>query len=180
MVHVECGTQNLGGAIHNTSKSRVPVLIFAGASPYTQENEMLGSRNEFIHWIQDVFDQRGIMRGYTKYDNEIRTGANVKQLVYRALQIAKSEPAGPVYLMGPREVMEEKTEPVTLDKELWAPLSPSAISQQNIAELTKDLLSAKNPVVVTSYLGRNTEAVGELVCLSEHLAIPFSNQSLIS
>jgi len=172
IVHVECGTQNLGGAIHNAARSRVPVLIFAGASPYTQENELTGSRNEFIHWIQDVFDQRGIVRGYTKYDNEIRTGTNVKQLVYRALQIAKSEPMGPVYLMGPREAMEEETEPVTMNSELWQPISPVAIPPQKIAELAKDLLSAKNPLIVTSYLGRNTEAVGELIRLSEHLAIP--------
>jgi acetolactate synthase-1/2/3 large subunit len=36
IVHVECGTQNLGGMLHNAAKGRVPVLIFAGASPYTQ------------------------------------------------------------------------------------------------------------------------------------------------
>ncbi len=75
----------------------------------------MGSRNEFIHWIQDVFDQRGIMRGYSKYNNEIRTGTNVKQLVHRSLQFAKSDPKGPVYLMGAREVMEEEVEPVTID-----------------------------------------------------------------
>ncbi|WP_408011101.1 thiamine pyrophosphate-requiring protein [Pseudalkalibacillus sp. A8] len=172
MVHVECGTQNLGGAIHNASRSRVPVLIFAGASPYTQEGEKIGSRNEFIHWIQDVRDQRGIVRGYTKYDNEIRTGSNVKQLVYRSLQIAKSEPAGPVYLMGPREVMEEKTEPITLKTDLWQPISPEAIAPQQLKQLINDLTAAKNPLIVTSYLGRNIEAVKELVYLSEKLSIP--------
>ncbi|VEF46777.1 putative acetolactate synthase [Bacillus freudenreichii] len=172
IVHVECGTQNMGGAIHNAYKSRVPVLVFAGASPYTQEGELTGSRNEFIHWIQDVFDQRGIMRGYTKYDNEIRTGSNVKQLVHRALQIAKSDPAGPVYLMGAREAMEEQTEPVTVQKELWEPIAPAAIPPNYVEDLVKDLISAKNPVIVTSYLGRKKEAVEELVRLSDLLAIP--------
>lgn len=172
IVHVECGTQNMGGAIHNAFKSRVPVLIFAGASPYTQENELTGSRNEFIHWIQDVFDQRGIMRGYTKYDNEIRTGANVKQLVHRALQIAKSDPKGPVYLMGPREAMEAEARPVNIQKELWEPISPGAISPDRLEELANDLRKAKRPLVVSSYLGRNKEAVGELVRLCERLAIP--------
>src|SRR4051812_20707402 len=57
-VHVECGTQALAGAVHNASKGRVPVLIFAGASPFTQQGELTGSRTEFIHWLQDVFDQR--------------------------------------------------------------------------------------------------------------------------
>ncbi|MDQ0185889.1 thiamine pyrophosphate-requiring protein [Cytobacillus kochii] len=172
IVHVECGTQNMGGAIHNVYKSRTPVLIFAGASPYTQENELLGSRNEFIHWIQDVFDQRGIMRGYTKYDNEIRTGTNVKQLVHRSLQIAKSEPKGPVYLMGPREVMEEEATPVTIQKELWEPIVPAAIPPRQVGELANDLLAAKNPVIVVSYLGKNEQAVWELVRLSDRLAIP--------
>src|SRR5688572_30970852 len=58
LVHVDCGTQALGGAVHNAAKGRVPVLILAGLSPATQEGELRGSRNEFIQWIQDVPDQR--------------------------------------------------------------------------------------------------------------------------
>jgi len=95
LVHVDAGTQNLGGAVGNAMRGRVPVLIFAGAAPYTITGELPAGRNEFIHWIQDIPDQRGILRGYVKYDNEIRTGRNVKQLVHRALQIARSDPAGP-------------------------------------------------------------------------------------
>lgn len=143
IVHVECGTQNMGGAIHNAAKGRVPVLIFAGASPFTQEGEMTGSRNEFIHWIQDVFDQRGIIRGYTKYDNEIRTGKNVKQLVHRALQFAKSEPKGPVYLMGAREVMEEEIKPITVDLSLWEPIMPTALPSSSVQEIVNDLIQAE-------------------------------------
>ena len=71
LVHVECGTQSLGGAVHNAARGRVPVFIFAGLSPFTQEGELPGSRNEFIQWIQDVHDQRGIVREYMKYDNEL-------------------------------------------------------------------------------------------------------------
>ena len=93
-MHVDGGTQNLGGEVSNAMRGYIPVLIFAGASPYTLEGELPGSRNEFIHWIQDARDQRGILRGFVKYDNEIRTGRNVKQLVHRALQIARSDPAG--------------------------------------------------------------------------------------
>src|SRR5699024_12157401 len=74
IIHVDVGTQNLGGAVHNASKGRIPVLIYAGAPPYTQEGELIGSRNEHILWLQDVYDQRGIVREYMKYDNEIRSG----------------------------------------------------------------------------------------------------------
>ena len=33
LVHVDAGTQNLGGAVHNAARGRIPVLIFAGAAP---------------------------------------------------------------------------------------------------------------------------------------------------
>lgn len=172
IVHVECGTQNLGAGLHNAWKGRVPVLIFAGKSPYTQEGELLGSRNEFIQWIQDVPDQAGIVRGYMKYVNEIQTGLNVKQLVYRALQISQTRPKGPVYLMGAREVMEEEVPKVDLDVELWEPVSPSAIPPNEVSLMIDDLLRAKRPLVVTSYLGKNKDAVGKLVTFCNRMAIP--------
>ena len=108
-------------------KGRQPVLIFAGSSPFTQDQELKGSRNEFIQWIQDVHDQRGILRGYTNYTNEFRTGRNIKQVTHRALQFATSDPKGPVYLVGPREVMEEEVEPLKLDMDVWGAVQKSAI-----------------------------------------------------
>lgn len=172
IVHVECGTQALAGAVHNAAKGRVPMLIFAGASPFTQEGEMRGSRNEFIQWIQDVHDQRGIVRGYMKYDNEVRTGRNVKQLVHRAMQFAGSEPRGPVYLMGAREVMEEElAEPVTIDPGQWRALAPAALPEAAVGTILDAVANAERPLVVTSYVGRNREAVPELVRFCERLGI---------
>ena len=170
-VHVECGTQSLGGAVHNAAKGRCPVLVFAGASPYTQEGEQRGSRGEFIQWIQDVFDQRGIVRGYMKYDNELRSGANVKQMVHRALQFAHSDPRGPVYLMAAREVLQQEVESVALDMAQWQPVAPSALPPDVAQEIVADLANAKRPLVVTSYVGRRPEAVDELVLFCERLGI---------
>ncbi len=171
LVHVECGTQSLGGAVHNAAKGRIPVLIFAGLSPFTQEGEMTGSRNEFIQWIQDVPDQRGIVRQYVKYENELRTGKNVKQIVHRAMQLASSDPKGPVYLVGAREVMEEETEPVRLDPARWAPIASRALPEESVGAIVDALCEAYRPLVVTSYLGRRTEAVAQLVGLCDRLGI---------
>jgi acetolactate synthase I/II/III large subunit len=172
IVHVDVGTQNIGGAVNNAMRGRVPVLIFAGGAPFTQDGEMPGGRNEFIHWIQDVRDQRGILRNYVKYDNELRTGRNVKQLVYRALQLARSEPAGPVYLVGPREVMEERLTPAPADNSNWRPVEPAALTEEVTAEIATALAGARHPLIVTSYLGRDPSAVPGLVELAELLAIP--------
>ena len=171
IVHVDCGTQGIAGGLHNAAKGRIPVLIFAGASPFTQEGELPGGRNEFVHWIQDVSDQRGIVRGYVKYDNEIRTGRNVKQMVFRAMQFANSDPKGPVYLMGAREVMEEEIPPLQVNCNEWPSIAPAALPASGVTGIVEDLIQARRPLVVTSYLGRNERAVGELVQLCERLAI---------
>jgi acetolactate synthase I/II/III large subunit len=172
LVHVDCGTQSLGGAVHNAAKGRVPVLLFAGMSPFTQEGELRGSRNEWVHWVQDVLDQRGILRGYVKYENELRTGRNVQQIVHRALQLAQSDPKGPVYLTASREVLEEEVPPVsTGDPKLWQPVAPGAIEPSAAALIAEDLISARRPLAISSYLGRNPLAVGELVNLCNTLGV---------
>ena len=171
LVHTDCGTQNLGGAIHNASRGRVPVLIFAGQSPMTQEGELPGTRSEHIHWLQDTADQRGMLRGYAKYDHEIRTGRNVKQLVHRAMQIARSEPSGPVYLVAAREVLEEPLPPQPPPGYGWDPVAPAALADEVADEVAAALEDARAPLVVTSYLGRDRAAVAELVRLCERAAV---------
>ncbi len=171
VVHVDCGTQSLGGAVHNAAKARVPVFVFAGLSPFTQEGEARGSRNEFIHWLQDVYDQRGIVRQYMKYDNELRTARNVKQIVHRSLQFAHSDPKGPVYLVGAREVMEEETESVAADVADWPPIAPAPLAEAAVAGLVDAIQKAAKPLIVTSYLGRNQAAVTELVRFCGRLGV---------
>jgi acetolactate synthase-1/2/3 large subunit len=170
LVHVDCGTQALGGAVHNAAKGRVPVFILAGLSPATQEGEARGRRHEFIQWIQDVRDQRGLVRGYVRYENEIRVGANARQIVHRALQFAHSEPRGPVYVTAAREVLESEV-PRARDTRPWPPVVPGALSAELAAEIGAALAAAENPLIVTSYLGRSVAAVRELVGLAEALGV---------
>jgi len=171
LVHVDCGTQALGGAVHNAAKGRVPVLIIAGMSPATQEGEVRGSRNEFIQWIQDVPDQRGLVRGYVRYENEVRVGANAKQIVHRALQFAHSDPRGPVYVTAPREVLEAEVPRVAIDMRQWQPVRSSALPAAAVETIATALGSAERPLIVTSYVGRNPAAVDALTVLCQEFGI---------
>ncbi|WP_258000330.1 thiamine pyrophosphate-requiring protein [Bacillus sp. Marseille-P3661] len=171
-VHLDVGTQNLGGAVHNAARARVPVFVFAGATPITLEGEMRGSRNRSVHFLQDVYDQRSIVRPYVKWEYEIRTGKNIQQLIYRALQLSKSSPQGPVYLMGAREILEEEVGTSNIPVNGWDPIETPALSNDSIEVLMKDMLAAENPLIITSYLGKNQKAVKELLRLCETLSIP--------
>ncbi|WP_353194200.1 thiamine pyrophosphate-requiring protein [Pusillimonas noertemannii] len=170
-VHVDVGTQNMGGGISNALHGRVPVFIFAGLTPFTLEGELPGSRNRSATYLQDVPDQGGIVRQYVKWDYSIRTGKNVPQLVQRAMQIAHSDPKGPVYLTGAREVLEEDVSRQKLPAAQWRPVEAAALPDEHVAEIARALLQAENPLLITSYSGRNAACVGQLQRLCERLAL---------
>ena len=96
----------------------------------------------------------------------------------RAAQFAKSEPQGPTYLMASREVFEEKVEPVQIVKKHWQPIAAAGLSPDSTEEIAEALISAKSPCVITSYVGRQPEAVSELVTLAESLGIAVLVSSL--
>jgi thiamine pyrophosphate-dependent acetolactate synthase large subunit-like protein len=167
LIHVDVGTQGLGAAVHNASCGRAPVLIFAGLSPYTIDGEYRGSRTEYIHWIQDVPDQKQIVAQYCRYTGEIKRGANVKQMVNRALQFATSDPTGPVYLYGAREAMEEDIEEYSLVQENWLGVSAAALPEQAAADIAKLLVEAKEPLAIVGFTGRKASSVEALVKLAD-------------
>ncbi|SFJ59690.1 thiamine pyrophosphate-requiring protein [Brevibacillus centrosporus] len=176
-VHTDVGTQNLGGTVHNAARSRVPVFIFSGETPYTMEGELRGTRNTHINHLQNVYDQRGIVRPYVKWEYDIRTGKNVKRLVYRAMQLAHSDPQGPIYLTGAREVLEEEVRPCIDSPEKWAPIEKTPLPSSAVEKMMAALGNARHPLVITSYLGRNAKAVQQLVALCDTLAIPVIEQN---
>lgn len=167
IVHVDVGTQALGVAVHNASVGRAPVLVFAGLSPFTLEGEMTGSRTEFIHWLQDIPDQKAIVGQYCRYTAEIKTGVNIKQMVNRALQFATSDPAGPVYLCAAREVMESEIEPYSLNQDLWSPVEMGGLPDKAASKIADALAGAERPLIVTGYAARNLEAPAALVELAD-------------
>jgi acetolactate synthase-1/2/3 large subunit len=170
-VHVDVGTMNIGGALANAYRARTPVLLLAGMSPYTMEGEFVGSRDNMIQFIQNVTDQGNIVREYVKHYTEIRTGVNIQQTIYRALQLAGSDTPAPVYLTAPREVLEEEGRDLGEIPLGWSKIAPLAMDGRTLTTLVDALLCAKNPIIVTSYLGRQQESVGELLKLCEKLAI---------
>lgn len=176
IIHTDVGTQNLGGAVHNAFRARVPVFIFAGETPFTMDGELPGSRNSYVNYLQNVYDQRGILRSYVKWESDIRTGKNVKQLIYRAMQMAQSDPAGPVYLTGAREVLEENVEKLSGSWEKWSAIEQSSLPKGGLDEIVSALLKAQKPLLITSYLGKVTKAVPKLIEFCEKMAIPVVEQ----
>ena len=171
MVHTTPGTANALCGLMNATKDHVPVLLAAGRTPLT-ETGFAESRDLRIHWGQENFDQGSMVREYVKWDYELRSGQPVEHLIGRALDIAMSEPKGPVYLSLPREVLGQT---ITANNSGLAIRSPGTIpaepSRAAIQETAKMIAGAEFPLIVTSTVGRNQATVDHLAVLTEEFAI---------
>jgi acetolactate synthase-1/2/3 large subunit len=171
LVHTLPGTANALGGLINANSSNVPLFLLAGRTPIT-EGELRGGKSQNIHWRQESRDQGALVREFVKWDYELRTNHNLPAVVTRAYKIAMSEPRGPVYLTLPREWLCEAMESTQV---IAAPPAPASKAQADPAQLERIaelLVNADRPLIVTKYLGRNPEAVAQLIALAEALAIP--------
>ena len=158
MVHVTVGTANTICGLMNASRDNIPVLLMAGRTPLTETGD-IGSRNVGIHWGQENFDQGGMVREYVKWDYELRSGQPVDTLVSRALDIANSEPRGPVYLTLPREVLGSLT--VAANKlPPSRPLGTSASvpDHTTLEKASEMILAAKKPLIIAGKIGSRPDA----------------------
>ena len=172
MVHVNVGTANAMVGIMNANRSQLPVLLMAGRTPVTEDGH-IGSRNGGIHWGQEAFDQGGMLREYVKWDYELKAGQPVESIVGRALDIAMSEPRGPVYLTLPREVLsDENVEPGPGPRDRVLGAIAAVPSPDAIDRAAKIMAEAVRPLIVTSGFGSSPEMPAALAALVEEFAIP--------
>jgi len=176
--HVDVGTQHYGSAIHSAMRGGLPVLITAGAPPVGLPGTRRGARDASHFWVQDLYDQNGIVRQYMKWEHRLEMQDNPGLATSRALQVARTAPCGPVYLSLPREVAlapQGEIEFPTADELGIA--RPAAPDPEAIEELAKRLVAAANPAIVVSGSGRDPASVPLLVELAELLGMAVVDSS---
>ena len=173
-VHVDVGTLNFGAAIHTVWRGSYPVLMTAGTGPRGFPGSMTGGRDSPVQWVQEPRDQGEIVRQYTKVDHRLEHQDNPGMMISRLLQVAMSEPKGPVYLTVPRETAMQRLPGVTRfptrdEMGLARPAWPDPADARRAAEW---LIKADNPLLCLAKSGRNPESVEHVVRLAELLALP--------
>lgn len=171
MVHVTVGTANAICGLMNAARDNIPLLLAAGRTPITETGH-IASRNSHIHWGQEAYDQGGMVREFVKWDYELRHGQSVESVVDRALDIAMSEPRGPVYLTLPREVLADPAVPPRRDSRRPLGAVVPQPDQTAIEETARLIAEADFPIIITSTLGRNPAAYMEFSKLADMFALP--------
>ena len=176
MCHVSVGTANTVCGLMNAARDNIPILLAAGRTPLTETGH-IASRDRQIHWGQECFDQGNMVREFVKWDYELRAGQPPDTVVDRALDIAMSEPRGPVYLTLPRETLADpaiqSSRPVS---GLAQGVASAAPDPRMIDEAAKAIAGAKFPLIITSSAGLTTGGFHALSSLVSKAAIPVVQQ----
>ena len=172
IVHVDVGTQNMGGAISNARTQPCPGAGLRGRFP-VHHARRAARQPQRVHPLDPG---RPRPARHHARPRQVRQRDPLRRR--RQAAGAPRDPdrreraAGPVYLVGPREVMEQPLEPYTVDAADYRPVEPAALTPEVTAEIGRALAAARNPLIITGHLGRDPEAVPELVELADLLAIP--------
>ncbi len=165
MVHVDSGTANAAMSLHNLSRGRLPVFLMAGKAPFSSHGELPGSRDNYVHFIQDPFDIASLVRPYVKWEYNLQSGVTTKEVLARGTAVMNSDPKGPVYLTLPRETLAEEWDESAMRKfppQRFGPVALGGTDLPRARAIAESLMAANNPIVITTYLGRNPDAVGIL------------------
>jgi len=169
MVHVNVGTANGINCIINAARDNIPILYSSGRTPATESGRH-GSRNRFIHWAQEMFDQGALVRESVKWDYELRYPEQAGQVVARAWEQAMTHPRGPVYTSLPREALAAPAKSaVAGPRALPAAPAPDPAAIRQLADWIN---AAQNPLILTAGVGRDEAAVRALAKLAERCALP--------
>jgi acetolactate synthase I/II/III large subunit len=174
LVHVDAGTANACMAIQNLFRYRLPVMLFAGRAPHTLHGELRGSRDTYVHFVQDPFDIASIVRPYVKWEYSLPSGIVVKEALARGAAFAHSDPPGPVYMMLPRETLAEEWDEADMPAyppARYGSVHAGGIEPARAEAIAERLMAASNPVAFAAYLGRRPQAVDLLERLARACGI---------
>jgi acetolactate synthase I/II/III large subunit len=174
LVHVDVGTANTATAMHNLFRSRIPVLLMAGKAPFTAGGELVGTRDTYVHFVQEPIDQGSLVRPYVKWEWTLPSGIVVKEALRRAHSIMQSEPRGPVYLMMQRETLTQTwsaDEVRRYSGEQYGAMTAGGADPAMVEQLAEKLLTAKHPILITGYAGRSARACALISELAEFAGI---------
>ena len=174
MVHVDAGTANSSMGLHNLFRARLPVFLMAGKAPFTLHGELAGSRDNYVHFVQDPYDIGSLVRPYVKWEYNLPSGVVAKEALRRGHTMMQSDPPGPVFMTLPRETLAQEWDEETIrpyPQARYGAVAAGGTDGASALRIAQRLLESRNPVAITAYLGRKPEAVAVLDALARECGI---------
>jgi thiamine pyrophosphate-dependent acetolactate synthase large subunit-like protein len=169
ILHNLVGLLHANMAIYYAYIDRAPIFIVGATGPMDETK-----RRPRIDWIHTAQNQGEAVRNYTKWDYQPHTIDGAPEAFARAYAVMMTEPRGPIYMCYDAWLQEQK-----LDHDVPMPPQHAAKVPSRLAPEPKalaaaaDLIaSAKKPVIIAEFVGREPEGFHALVELAETGGIP--------
>jgi thiamine pyrophosphate-dependent acetolactate synthase large subunit-like protein len=163
-VHSNVGLMHASMGIFNAWCDRAPMVVIGATGPVDAAR-----RRPWIEWIHTTIDQGGLVRGYTKWDDQPGSAVAAVEAIRRGTALAKARPSGPVYVNLDVGLQEGELEdwPKLHDPSRFAapadPEPPRAELERAIAVLSK----AERPFIFAGRATRSEEGWRNRVRLAE-------------
>jgi thiamine pyrophosphate-dependent acetolactate synthase large subunit-like protein len=168
-LHANIGLMRATMSIYNAWCDRAPILILGATGPWDATQ-----RRPWIDWIHTSTDQGGLIRNFTKWDNQPGSPAAATEALLRAAQIAQTAPKGPTYINLEVAMQEGKLGPMPdlPDPKRNAPPQAPQPSADLVVQAATLLSKAKNPVILAGRCSRSEAGWQARIALAEKLNAP--------
>jgi acetolactate synthase I/II/III large subunit len=164
MVHVESGDLKLESVAEHAQRSRVPVTVF-----YGNGGGWNGTLRDAPKVPSQLVSEPGLMPTTSKWAADLTCAGDPGLLVRRALQIARTEPAGLSRVALPIEMLGRPAGPPS---RRLPPPRPPAPDLSALDEMASLLAAAEWPLIIAGRVGRHVASVQHLARLAEALGAP--------
>ena len=169
MLHNVVGLLNASMTVYDAWCDRAPVLVIGGTGPLDSSQ-----RRGSVDWQHTANVQGGLVREFTKWDDQPGSLADIPDSLLRAYRIAVTEPAGPVYVCFDVTLQEQRlsSQPALPDAARYRPAPPAEPDRNQVKQVARLLLEAEMPLCLADRFGAHPDAVPKLVQLAELVAMP--------
>lgn len=153
-VHSNVGLMHASMGIFNAWCDRAPMLVIGATGPVDA-----AKRRPWIEWIHTTNDQGGLVRGYTKWDDQPGSAEAAVESIRRGVFLANTRPCAPVYVNLDVSVQEAEIaerphfDPVSLTAAAGDAEPPAEALEQAAGILAR----ADRPFI---FCGRGTRDIG--------------------
>ncbi|MEY9558365.1 thiamine pyrophosphate-binding protein [Sinorhizobium fredii] len=165
-VHSNVGLMHATMGIFDAWCDRVPVVVIGATGPLDATK-----RRPWIEWIHCTIDQGGLVRDFTKWDDEPASPEAAVESIRRATMLATARPSGPTYVNLDVTVQEMELEkvPALHDISRFRAPADSEPPRRELEEAIEILAKAKRPVILSGRTSRSEQGWAERVKLAELL-----------
>tara|TARA_B110000503_G_scaffold123536_1_gene189232 strand:+ start:3609 stop:5366 length:1758 start_codon:yes stop_codon:yes gene_type:complete len=165
-VHSNVGLMHASMGIFNAWCDRTPMLVIGATGPLDASK-----RRPWIEWIHTTMDQGGLVRDYTKWDDQPGSPEAAVESIRRGVMLSNTRPSGPVYVNLDVSVQEAELSayPVLQPVSKFAAPGDAEPPIEALNQAVDLLAAAKRPFIFCGRVSRSEQGWTDRVRLAELL-----------